>query len=92
MNCIATNPVAIIRFHVGGMILHIYIDASYLSDSKAQSRVSGAHFLSDSPPKQEDWKDYTPLLNEIVHVVYNILRNVIVSATETELGTLFVNE
>jgi hypothetical protein len=39
LDYLATQPDAKIRFHVSDMILHIHSDASYLSVSKARSRL-----------------------------------------------------
>jgi phenylalanyl-tRNA synthetase beta subunit len=41
----ATHPDAKIRFQAAGIILHIHSDASYLSVSKARSRLGGLFYL-----------------------------------------------
>ena len=89
LNYAATHPEAVIRFHKSAMILHIHSDASYLSEPKSRSRVGGFFFLSDSDnPKPEA---PLPPLNGAIHVVSKILRNVMSSAAEAEVGGLFVN-
>eukprot|EP00957_Ditylum_brightwellii_P202448 15330222-Ditylum_brightwellii.AAC.1 len=40
----ATYPDAVLRYHRSDMILHVYSDASYLSEPEARSRAGG-HFL-----------------------------------------------
>ena len=89
LNYAATYPDAIVRFRASDMILHMHSDASYLSEPKARSRVGGYFFLDgkddpnpDSPP---------PPINGAIHVVSEIMRNVMPSAAEAETGGLFVN-
>ena len=91
LNYLATNPEAVIKYHASGMQLYVHIDASYLSVSKSRSRAGGIHYLSDPPPNTQDPDNYTPLLNGIIHVVCKILRNIMSSAAEAELGALFLN-
>ena len=45
LNYSATNPDAIIEYIKSRMILHIYYDASYISELEAQSRAGGSSFL-----------------------------------------------
>jgi hypothetical protein len=45
LDYLATHPDATIRFHASAMILHINIDASYLSVSNARSRLGGLFYL-----------------------------------------------
>ena len=82
LNYVATQPLAIIKYNASPMILHIHSDASYLSEKKARSREGGHFFLSDH-------KSVSP--NEPVHTVSNILRNVMASAAESEIGAAFTN-
>jgi hypothetical protein len=65
------------------MVLAIHSDASYLSEPKARSRAGGHFFLS------EDQKD--PNDNGAVHTVAKIIKAVMSSAAEAELGGLFIN-
>ena len=90
LNYLATNPDASIQYHSSDMVLCVHSDASYLSVIKGRSRASGIFFLANKPnPKQLD--SYTPILNGIVHLVCKILRNIMASAAEAELGAIFVN-
>ena len=50
LNYCATYPEATIRFTRSGMVMYIASDGSYLSESKARSRVGGVFYLSDKPP------------------------------------------
>jgi hypothetical protein len=45
LDYLATHPDATILFYASDMILHIHIDASYLSVSKARSRLGGLFYL-----------------------------------------------
>jgi hypothetical protein len=90
LNYAATHPNATLRYHASDMLLEIHSDASYLSAPKARSRAGGLHFLGNkidtslpnAPPA-------TP--NGAIHVLSNIMRNVLASATEAEVGALFHN-
>ena len=68
------------------MQLHIHSVASYLSASKPRSRVGGHLFLSDKFNPKSQTKH-----NGAVLVVASILKNVMASAAEAELGVLFIN-
>ena len=73
------------------MQLYVHSGASYLSVIKARSRLGVIHYLSDPPPNTQDPDNYTPLINGIIHVVCKIPRNIMSSAAEAELGSLFLN-
>ena len=72
------------------MILHIHSDASYLSETEARSRAGGFFFLSN-PYNTSDTTAPPPKLNGAIHIVCQILSNVMASATEAEVGALFHN-
>ena len=88
INYRATHPDEITEYKKSGMILHIYSDASYISEPEARSRARGYFFLGPNykTPIQE-----MPPENRPVHVECSIMRNVMASATEAELGGLFEN-
>ena len=65
------------------MVLAIHSDASYLSKPKARSRTGGHHFL--------DTNDEHPKNNGAVLNISHIIKAVISSAAEAELGALFIN-
>jgi hypothetical protein len=52
LDYLATHPDATIRYHASDMILHIHIDASYLSVSNDRSRLGGIFFLKNNPPSK----------------------------------------
>jgi len=69
------------------MVLALDSDASYLSVSKARSRAAGFYFLTSLPPTS----DAALPINGAIHVLCHIMRNVVSSAAEAELGALFLN-
>jgi hypothetical protein len=66
------------------MILNIHSDASYLSVSNARSRLGGLFFLGNKPPEQET-------LNGSILNVAAVIKNVVASAAESEVGACFHN-
>jgi len=65
------------------MILNIHSNTSYLSETKARSRAGGYFYLSSN--------DKNPPLNGAIHVHSSIMRSILTSATEAEVGALFHN-
>ena len=88
LNYAATHPDATIRYHASDMKLHVYSDASYLSEPKARSRVGGYFYLDG---KADPQPGKPPTLNGAIHVESRIMRNVMASAAEAETGGLFIN-
>jgi hypothetical protein len=84
LDYLATHPDATIRYHASDMILHIHSDASYLSVSKARSRLGGLFFLGKKSPEQET-------LNGSILNVASVIKNVVASAAESEVGACFHN-
>jgi hypothetical protein len=66
------------------MVLHIHSDASYLSASNAWSRLGGLIFLGNKFPEQDT-------LNGSILNVPAVLKNVVASAAESEVGACFHN-
>ena len=91
LNYLAKKPDATIQYKHSDMVLWVHSDASYLSWPKSRSRAGGFHFLSDKPPSQNSPANFEPTLNGIVYVVCKILRNIMASSAEAELGDLFLN-
>ena len=80
---VATHPDAIVTYNVSDMFLSGHSDASYLSKSNARSRAGGNFFISnnsDDPPN-----------NVAVLTVSQIIKDVMSSTAEAELGALFIN-
>jgi hypothetical protein len=83
---LATHPDVIIRFRASDMILNVHSDASYLSESKAHSHACGHFFMGWSHTDGDPIK-----LNGAFFTLSTILRFVVASAAEAELGALFLN-
>jgi hypothetical protein len=83
LDYVATHPDAILSYTKSDMILGIHSDASYLSDPKAQSRAGGHFFLSTCT-------DEAPNNGAILHIS-QIIKFVMSSAAEAELGVLYIN-
>ncbi len=79
----ASQDEAVITYCKSDMILAVHSDASYLSEPKARSRAGGNFFLSEN--------DKDPKDNGALHVVAKIIKQVMSSAAEAELGGLFIN-
>jgi hypothetical protein len=84
LDYLATHPDTTIRYHDSDMILHIHSDASYLSVSNARSRLGGIFFLGNKSPEQET-------LNGSILNVAAVIKNVVASAAESEVGACFHN-
>jgi hypothetical protein len=80
----ATHPDATIRYHTSDMKLHIHSDASYLSVSNARSRLGGLFFCGEKPPEEDT-------LNVLILNVASVIKNVITSEAESEVGACFQN-
>ena len=86
MNYAATHPDATIRYRKSDMNLKVHSDASYLSESNARSRVGGLFFLGNNANSNNPH-----LLNGPLLTVSAILKHVMASAAEAEVGGCFVN-
>jgi hypothetical protein len=84
LDYLATHPDVTIRYHVSDMILHIHSDASYLSVSNARSCLGGLFFLGNKSPEQD-------MLNGFILNIASIIKNVVVSAAQSEVGACFHN-
>ncbi len=85
LNYCATHPNAVLQYRASDMILHIHSDAAYLNETEARSRVGGHHFLGDqaSPTNQPK--------NGAILDIAKILKHVVSSAAEAEVGATFLN-
>ena len=88
LNYAATHPTAVIRYLPSDMILHVHSDASYLSEAKARSRAAGIFFLGNKFP--DPTNPSMPLSNGVIHVLCKIMKNVMSSAAEAEIGSTFL--
>jgi hypothetical protein len=79
----ATHPDAILLYAKSDMILGIHSDASYLSKPKARSHAGGHFFLSNGTDKAPN--------NGTILNISQIIKSVMSSAAEAELGALYIN-
>ena len=79
----ASHPDAIVTYHASDMVLAGHSDASYLSETKARSRAGGHFFMSSNTSE--------PPNNGAVITIAQIIKAVMSSAAEAELGALFIN-
>jgi hypothetical protein len=79
----ATHPDAIQTYKRSNMVLVVHSNASYLSKPKAHSRAGGHFFLS------YDVAD--PIDNGAVLNIAALIKAVMPSAAEAELGALYIN-
>ena len=86
LDYLTTYPDATIRFRASGMIMNVHSDASYLSELDARSRACGHFFMGWTPKNGDPIK-----LNGAFFTLCAILRFVVASAAEAELGALFLN-
>jgi hypothetical protein len=91
LDYLTTHPDTKIIFKASGMRLWIDSDASYLSEAKARSRVGGYYYLTTFPSRNPTSDDPSPPLNGAIHIICSIMKNVMASASEAELGGLFFN-
>jgi hypothetical protein len=84
LDYLATHPDATIRYHASDMILHIHSDASCLSVSNARNRIGGLFFLGNNLPEQDK-------LNGSILNLAAVIKNVVASTAESEVGACFHN-
>ena len=74
------------RYYKSKIVLNIHLDALYLSEARTHIRVAGYFYLGSNPVNRQPIS-----LNVAVYVFGGILKFVVASAAEAELGALFVN-
>ncbi len=79
----ATHQDAILTYKSSNMVLIVHSDASYLSKPKARSRAGGHFFLSLDTEN--------PINNGAVLNIPQLIKAVMSSAAEAELGALYIN-
>ena len=78
----ASNPNGQIRFTASDMVLNCHSDAAYLVAPESRSRAGGFHFLGDKNRTQ---------FNGPILVLAKIIKHVMSSAAEAEVGAMFLN-
>jgi hypothetical protein len=84
LDYLATRTEATIKYHASDMILHIHSNTSYLSISHARSLLGGLFFCGDKPPNEDT-------LNGLILNMASVIKNVVASAAESEVGACFQN-
>ena len=80
----ATHPDPKLRYWASDMILKIHSDAGYLNADGSRSRVGGHFYLGNLPGKPE-------IYNGAIENPTGILKVLVSSAAEAEIGGLFTN-
>jgi hypothetical protein len=84
LDYLATHPDDTIRYHKSDMILHIHSDASYISFSRTPSILGVLFYFGDKPPHADK-------LNGSILNAATVIKNVVASAAESEVGACFQN-
>ncbi len=79
----ATHPDAIITYQASNMVLAGHSNASYLLETNACSQAGGHFFMSNN--------DALPPNNGVILTIAQIIKAVMLSAAEAEIGTLYIN-
>jgi hypothetical protein len=79
----ATQEPAVTTYRASDMVLAIHSDAGYLNEENARSRAGRHHFLSEDVPN--------PPNNGAIHNEASIIKAVMSSAAEAEMGALYTN-
>ncbi len=82
MDC-ASQEDAIISYKASKMILAVHSDAGYCNEKKSRSRAGGHFFLTDD--------DKNPRNNGAILTIATIIKAVMSSSAEAELGALYLN-
>jgi hypothetical protein len=67
------------------MILYIHSDASYFSEIEANSRAGGFFYMGNSADTADK------LTNGAILIISTVLKHVMSSAAEAEIGAVFIN-
>jgi len=93
-NCSTIAPCnlhTVIHYTASDMVLWTHSNASYLSTLKGRSHAADYCFLSMCPTTPPSAHNKPPPNNGPVHVLCQIMKSIMSSAAETELGALFLN-
>jgi hypothetical protein len=85
LNYCNTHPETKIRYHASEMILHIHSDASYLSENETKSRAGGFFYMGSNNKTDKN------LTNGAILIISKVLKHVMSSAAEAQLGAVFIN-
>jgi hypothetical protein len=85
LNFCDTHRETKISYHASDMILHIHSDASYLSENEAKSRAGGFFYMGSNTNRDKK------LTNGEILIISKVLKHVMSSAAEAEVGAVFIN-
>jgi hypothetical protein len=85
LNYCASHPEAKLRYHASDMILNTHSDASYISKRESKSRAGGFFYLGINIAIKNK------LTNGVILIISTILKHVMSSAAEAEIGSVFLN-
>jgi hypothetical protein len=85
LNYCTTHPETKLRYHASDMILNINSDASYLSEREAKSRAGGFLYMGINADTSNK------LTNGAILIISTVLKHVMSSAAEAEIGAVFIN-
>ena len=83
LDYVASQEEAVLTYHASDMKLASHSDAGYLNERNARSRAGGHFFLSND--------DTFPPLNGSILNIAQVIKAVMTSAAEAELGALYIN-
>ena len=83
LDYIASQEDAVNTYHASNMVLAVHSDAAYSNYDQARSRPGGYFFLAGNVD--------TPQTNGVIGNIAQITKAVMSSATEAELGALYIN-
>jgi hypothetical protein len=85
LNYCNTHRETQIRYHAFDMILYIHSVASYLSEREAKSRAGGFFYMGYSANTAKK------LTNGEMLIISTVLKHIMSSAAEAEIGAVFIN-
>ena len=83
LDFVASQEDAVLTYHASDMILAVHSDAGYLNEPHVRSRAGGHFFLSND-------EKYPPNNGAILNIS-QVIKAVMSSAAEAELGALYIN-
>ncbi len=83
LDFMSTQEDGVLTYQASDMVLAIHSNELYLSEPKSHSHAGGHMYMAG--------KDKIPINNEAVLNISQIIRAVMSSAAEAELGALFIN-
>jgi hypothetical protein len=84
LNYCASHPDAEIIFRASDMVLHNHTDTAYLVASKTRSRAGGFTYMGNHQGRPQ-------IINGAISVIAKVIKSVMSSAAEAEVGALFMN-